>query len=111
MVMPPARENVWICTIPTGHLQATGVDAKGRKQYRYHRQYRATRDQAKFSRMPAFGSELGIIRRRFQEDLNRRGLPKEKVLATIVRLLDTTYIRVGNSSAFAERAASTRSCN
>ena len=96
LVIPPAWQNVWICPIATGHLQATGVDARGRKQYRYHPQYRATRDQAKFSRMPAFGAELAIIRKRVQDDLNRRGLPKDKVLATIVRLLETTYIRIGN---------------
>ncbi len=96
LVIPPAWQDVWICPIATGHLQATGVDARGRKQYRYHAQYRATRDQAKFSRMPAFGAELAVVRRRVQDDLNRRGLPKEKVLAAIVRLLETTYIRVGN---------------
>jgi len=96
LVIPPAWQNVWICPLATGHLQATGVDARGRKQYRYHPQYRSTRDQAKFSRMPAFGADLAVIRKRVQEDLERRGLPKKKVLAAIVRLLETTYIRVGN---------------
>jgi DNA topoisomerase I len=96
LVIPPAWSDVWICPSPNGHLQAYGWDAKGRKQYRYHPLYRATRDQAKFSRMIAFGTVLSLIRRRVERDLNRRGLPKEKVLATVVRLLETTYIRVGN---------------
>ena len=96
LVIPPAWTNVWICPSPHGHLQAFGWDAKGRKQYRYHPLYRASRDQAKFSRMIAFGTVLALIRRRVQQDLDRRGLPKEKVLAAVVRLLETTYIRVGN---------------
>src|SRR5437764_13436344 len=96
LVIPPAWENVWICPSPNGHLQAYGWDVKGRKQYRYHAQYRAVRDEAKFSRMIAFGAELAVIRKRVREDLAKRGLPKEKVLATVVRLLETTFIRVGN---------------
>ncbi len=96
LVIPPAWERVWICPSPHGHLQAVGWDAKGRKQYRYHPQYRATRDQAKFSRMIAFGTVLAVIRQRVRQDLERRGLTKEKVLAAVVRLLETTYIRVGN---------------
>ena len=96
LAIPPAWKNVWICPSFNGHLQAVGWDAKGRKQYRYHPLYRAVRDQAKFSRMIAFGTVLAIIRRQVQQDLDRRGLPKEKVLATVVRLLETTYIRVGN---------------
>jgi DNA topoisomerase-1 len=96
LVLPPAWQNVWICPSATGHIQAIGWDAKGRKQYRYHEQYRAVRDQAKFSRMIAFGTVLAIIRKRVEEDLRRRGLPREKVLATVVRLLETTCIRVGN---------------
>jgi DNA topoisomerase-1 len=96
LVIPPAWERVWICPSPHGHIQAVGWDAKGRKQYRYHPLYRATRDQAKFSRMIAFGTVLALIRQRVQQDLQRAGLPREKVLATVVRLLETTFIRVGN---------------
>jgi DNA topoisomerase-1 len=96
LVIPPAWTDVWICPSPNGHLQAFGWDARGRKQYRYHAHYREHRDQAKFSRMIAFGTVLALIRRQVQHDLDRRGLGKEKVLATVVRLLETTYIRVGN---------------
>jgi DNA topoisomerase-1 len=96
LAIPPAWENVWICPSANGHLQAVGWDARGRKQYRYHPKYREVRDKAKFSRMLAFGAALALIRRRVAEDLARRGLPKEKVLATVVRLLETTFIRVGN---------------
>lgn len=96
LAIPPAWEKVWICPSPNGHLQAIGWDARGRKQYRYHPKYREVRDQAKFSRMLAFGAVLALIRKRVAEDLARRGLPKEKVLATVVRLLETTFIRVGN---------------
>jgi DNA topoisomerase-1 len=96
LAIPPAWTNVWICPSPNGHLQAIGWDVKGRKQYRYHPRYREIRDQAKFSRMIAFGTTLALIRRRVQEDLQRKGLPKEKILATVVRLLETSYIRVGN---------------
>lgn len=96
LVIPPAWTNVWICPSPHGHLQAVGWDAKGRKQYRYHPLYRAVRDQAKFSKMIAFGTVLALIRKKVGEDLRRPGLPREKVLAAVVRLLETTYIRVGN---------------
>ena len=96
LVIPPAWKNVWICPWPNGHLQAVGWDAKGRKQYRYHPHYREVRDQAKFSRMIAFGAVLAAIRRRVQQDLELPGLPKQKVLATVVRLLETSFIRVGN---------------
>jgi DNA topoisomerase-1 len=96
LVIPPAWTDVWICPSRHGHLQAYGWDARGRKQYRYHPLYRASRDQAKFSRMIAFGTVLALIRRRVREDLEQRGLGKEKVLAAVVRLLETTYIRVGN---------------
>ena len=96
LVIPPAWTNVAICPSPNGHLQAVGVDARGRKQYRYHARYRAIRDQAKFSRMIAFGAVLAIIRRHVERDLRRPGLRTEKVLATIVRLLETSFIRVGN---------------
>ena len=96
LVIPPAWTKVAICPSPNGHLQAVGIDARGRKQYRYHPRYRAIRDQAKFSRMIAFGAVLAIIRRRVEEDLKRPGLSKQKVLATVVRLLETSFIRVGN---------------
>jgi DNA topoisomerase-1 len=96
LAIPPAWKNVWICPSANGHLQAVGWDAKGRKQYRYHPQYRSVRDQAKFSRMIAFGTVLALIRRNVGQDLDRAGLPREKVLATVVRLLETTFIRVGN---------------
>jgi len=96
LVIPPAWTDVRICPSPNGHLQAVGRDARGRKQYRYHPHYRAVRDQAKFSRMIAFGAVLAAIRRQVQRDLKRPGLPKQKVLATVVRLLETSFIRVGN---------------
>jgi DNA topoisomerase-1 len=96
LVIPPAWTDVWITTDPRGHLQATGRDAKGRKQYRYHPRWRAVRDETKYGRMIAFGRALPAIRARIDHDLRRPGLPREKVLATIVRLLETTLIRVGN---------------
>jgi DNA topoisomerase-1 len=94
--IPPAWEDVWICPKPNGHIQATGRDAKGRKQYRYHPRWRATRDETKYGRMLAFGRALPQIRARVAQDLRRRDLSREKVLATVVRLLETTLIRVGN---------------
>jgi DNA topoisomerase-1 len=87
---------VWICLSAQGHLQATGKDARGRKQYRYHPQWRVHRDGTKFDRMLEFGRALPRIRKRVAKDLRSRGLPREKVLATIVRLLECTLIRVGN---------------
>jgi DNA topoisomerase I len=96
LAIPPAWENVWICPDANGHLQATGRDVRGRKQYRYHPDWRNLRDEAKYDRMIAFGRALPKIRRRVARDLGRRGLPREKVLATIVRLLETTLIRVGS---------------
>jgi DNA topoisomerase-1 len=96
LAIPPAWSNVWICPSANGHLQAFGWDAKGRKQYRYHPLYRSTRDEAKFSRLIAFGTVLSVIRRGVKRDLQRRGLPKEKVIATVVRLLETAFVRVGN---------------
>jgi DNA topoisomerase-1 len=96
LAIPPAWTDVWICTDPRGHIQATGRDAKGRKQYRYHPKWRAVRDETKYSRMVAFGQALPQIRERVAQDLARPGLPREKVLATVVRLLETTFIRVGN---------------
>ncbi len=96
LAIPPAWTDVWICPDPCGHLQATGRDAKGRKQYRYHPRYRAIRDAVKYDRMVAFGEALPRIRRRVAQDLARPGLPREKVLATVVQLLETTHLRVGN---------------
>ncbi len=94
--IPPAWTNVWICPNPRGHIQATGRDAKGRKQYRYHPKWREIRDETKYDRMMAFGKALPLIRERVEHDLRLHGLPREKVLATVVRLLDTTSIRIGN---------------
>ncbi|GAC1645358.1 MAG: DNA topoisomerase IB [Ktedonobacteraceae bacterium] len=94
--IPPAWANVWICVNPRGHIQATGRDAKGRKQYRYHPKWREIRDETKYDRMMQFGKALPLIRERVEHDLKLSGLPREKVLATIVRLLDTTSIRIGN---------------
>jgi DNA topoisomerase I len=96
LVIPPAWENVWVCPSPRGHIQAVGRDARGRKQYRYHDKFRAVRDEAKYGRMLAFVRALPKIRRRAKADLKKRGMPKEKVLGAIVRLLETTLIRVGN---------------
>jgi len=96
LVIPPAWTDVWICTNPNGHLQATGRDARKRKQSRYHPRWREVRDETKYERMKAFGAALPAIRERVEEDLGLRGLPREKVLATIVRLLETTFIRIGN---------------
>jgi DNA topoisomerase-1 len=96
LAVPPAYEDVWICVSPRGHLQATGYDARGRKQYRYHPQWREVRDSAKFDRMVAFGEALPKLRRRLNRDLALEGLPREKVLAAVVTLLDTTRARIGN---------------
>jgi DNA topoisomerase I len=96
LAIPPAWKNVWICPAPQGHLQAVGRDARNRKQYRYHPRWREVRDSTKFERMVVFGKLLPKIRARVTKDLAVPKLPKEKVLATIVRLLETTLIRVGN---------------
>jgi len=96
LVIPPAWQEVWICPIEEGHLQAVGRDARHRKQYKYHSRWREVRDETKFHRMVDFGKVLPKIRHRTKRDLVRPGLPKEKVLATIVRLLETTLVRVGN---------------
>ena len=96
LVIPPAWTAVWICPNPRGHLQATGRDARGRKQYRYHPKWRQVRDGTKYDRLIAFGQALPQIRRRTDADLRRDGLPREKVLAAVVRLLEKTFIRVGN---------------
>ncbi len=96
LVIPPAWKDVWICSDARGHLQATGRDARGRKQYRYHPNWRTTRDETKFHRMQAFAAALPKIRARTEADLRRPGLPREKVLATVVQLLEKSLIRVGN---------------
>jgi DNA topoisomerase-1 len=96
LAIPPAWTDVWICPRPNGHLQATGRDAKGRKQYRYHPRWRSVRDENKYSRMIAFGRALPDLRRKVHEHLSLPGLPREKVLATLVYLLEATMIRVGN---------------
>ena len=96
LVIPPAWRDVWICPSPDGHVQATGRDARGRKQYRYHDQWRQKRDETKYDKMLLFGLALPKIRARVDEDLALPGLPRDKVLATVVRLLETTLIRVGN---------------
>ena len=96
LVIPPAWEHVWICPDPRGHLQATGRDARGRKQYRYHPKWRGIRDETKYDRLIGFAQALPQIRRHTERDLRRPGVPREKVLATVVRLLEKTLIRVGN---------------
>jgi DNA topoisomerase-1 len=96
LAIPPAWTDVWICPDPRGHLQATGRDARGRKQYRYHPQWRAHRDSNKFDRLQAFAEVLPRLRARIAADLARPGLPREKVLATVVQLLEKSLIRVGN---------------
>lgn len=96
LVIPPAWTDVWICPQANGHLQATGRDAKGRKQYRYHPKWRAVRDEVKYERMLSFGQALPAIRKEVDRALSLPGLPREKVLATIVYLLEATMMRVGN---------------
>src|SRR4051794_22851163 len=96
LVIPPAWTDVWICTKENGHLQATGRDSRSRKQYRYHPRWRAVRDEGKYGKMLIFGKVLPAIRAQVERDLSRHGLPREKVLAAIVRLLEGTLIRVGN---------------
>jgi DNA topoisomerase I len=96
LAIPPAWTDVWICPDECGHLQATGRDARGRKQHRYHARFREMREAAKFERLAEFAKALPALRARIDEDMGRRGLPREKVLATIAHLLDTTLIRVGN---------------
>lgn len=98
LAIPPAYTDVWICLHAQGHLQATGFDARKRKQYRYHPDWRVVRDGIKFGRMVEFGEALPALRQCLQRDLRRRGLPREKVLAAIVSLLDTTRVRIGNLS-------------
>jgi DNA topoisomerase-1 len=94
--IPPAWTHVWVSPIADGHILATGRDAKGRKQYRYHPRFRAVRDATKYHRMTAFGSALPRLRSRIEADLTLEGLPRERVLAAAVRLMDETLIRIGN---------------
>ncbi len=96
LAIPPAWSDVWICLSPRGHIQATGRDAKGRKQYRYHERWRQVRDDGKYDRALAFGRALPRLRGRIEQDLARRGLPREKVLAAVLRVMEITLIRVGN---------------
>jgi len=96
VVIPPAWTEVWICPSPNGHVQAVGRDAKGRRQHRYHPRWREVRDETKYERMLSFGRHLPAIRERVDADLRRHGLPKEKVVAAVVHLLEATLIRVGN---------------
>lgn len=97
LAVPPAYEDVWICSDADGHIQATGRDARGRKQYRYHSRWVETRDANKYERMIAFGSILPRLRTRIDAHMRRKGLGRRKVLATVAHLLDTTLIRIGNS--------------
>jgi DNA topoisomerase-1 len=94
--LPPAYENAWFCADPSGHLQATGIDARGRKQYRYHADFRAKRENAKYEGLLEFGKALPRLRRHVEQDLKKRELSREAVLAAVVRLLDTEHIRIGN---------------
>ena len=96
IAIPPAWTDVWIAPSPTCHIQATGRDARGRKQYRYHARWAECRDEVKFGSLAAFGRAIPAIRRKVEEDLSRRGLPRERVIATVVWLLDNVMIRVGN---------------
>ena len=98
LVIPPAWKDVWISPLPQSHLQATGRDVKGRKQYRYHPRWREVRDQTKYDRMMAFGRALPTLRARVQKDLAQPKLPRSKVIAAVIRLLETTLIRVGNEA-------------
>jgi DNA topoisomerase I len=97
LAIPPAWTDAWICLDPNGHLQATGRDARGRKQYRYHPRWREVRDEAKYTKLLVFARCLSQIRVRIEKDLKRRGLPRERVLAAIVRLMEMTFFRVGNT--------------
>ena len=96
IALPPAYKDAWFCADPDGHLQATGIDDRGRKQYRYHPDYRASAEASKFAGLTEFGKALPRIRRRVDKDLRARALSKDKVVAAVVRLLDDEYLRVGN---------------
>src|SRR5437764_8755253 len=97
LAIPPAWTDVWICRDPNGHLQATGRDQRGRKQYRYHARWREVRDEAKYGKLLIFARVLPLIRTRVEEDLKRSGLPRERVLAAVVRLMELTLSRVRNT--------------
>jgi len=96
IALPPAYKDAWFCTDPNGHLQATGIDDRGRKQYRYHKDFRAQAEAAKFAGLAEFGKALPKIRQKVDKDLRKRALSKDKVVAAVVRLLDDEYLRVGN---------------
>jgi DNA topoisomerase I len=96
IALPPAYTDAWFCADPDGHLQATGIDARGRKQYRYHPEFREKRESAKYEGLREFGRALPRLRRRVEQDLRRRKLSRDTVLAAVVRLLDRQHIRVGN---------------
>jgi len=96
LAIPPAWTDVWICPAPNGHIQATGRDARNRKQYLYYERWREVRDENKYDRIISFGKALPKIRRRIARDLKLPGLPRNKVLATVVQLLERTFIRIGN---------------
>lgn len=98
LAIPPAWTDVWICAHENGHLQATGSDAKGRKQYRYHKRWAQVRGQVKYHRLNSFGQHLPRLRKQIREDLDKKGMPKEKVLAGAVALMERTRIRVGNKA-------------
>jgi DNA topoisomerase-1 len=98
LVIPPAWERVWISPYENGHLQATGIDAKGRKQYRYHSQWSKIRNQSKFYQLRKFANALPLIRKQVDKDLNQNGLPYEKVMALVIKLIELTNIRIGNES-------------
>jgi DNA topoisomerase-1 len=97
LVIPPAWKNVWICSIDNGHIQATGSDAKNRKQYRYHAKWNELRNQTKFSKLLLFGEKLPLLRLQLEKDLSRKELCAEKILATAISVMERTYIRIGNS--------------
>ena len=98
LVIPPAWQNVWVSPYENGHLQATGIDAKGRKQYRYHAQWNKIRNQSKFYKLRSFANTLPLIRKQVEIDLNKKGLPFEKVVALVVKLIELTNIRIGNDA-------------
>ena len=97
LVIPPAWTNVWICPLPNGHIQVTGLDIRGRKQYKYHPQWSAVRNQTKFHRLLEFGKALPKLRLRLEEDMSRQELCEEKVIATVISLMERTYIRIGSN--------------
>src|SRR3954468_14466878 len=98
IALPPAYKDAWFCKDPNGHLQATGIDDRGRKQYRYHPEFRAQAEASKFAGLAEFGKALPRIRRKVDKDLRKRTMSKDKVVAAVVRLLDDEYLRVGNQA-------------